>query len=119
MSAPFKLPLTIYQGSTFMEQVTWKAGQPAAPVDLTGCTARAQVRAEIEAPDVLLDLTTENGRIELGGATGTVTIKITAEDTAAITWTEGVYDLEVVFADGYVRRLLAGGVAVSPEVTRV
>ncbi len=119
MSAPFKFALTIYQGATFTQQVTWTAGQPAAPVDLTGCTARAQIRAEIEAPGVLLELTTENGRIELGGATGTVTIKITAADTAEITWTEGVYDLEVVFADGGVRRLLAGGVAVSPEVTRV
>lgn len=117
--AAFKVPLKIDQGSTFRKTVTWKAGTPPAPVDLTGCTARMHVRSEIKSPVVLLDLTTANGGITLGGATGTVDIYLTDEQTAAITWATGVYDLEVEFANGDVRRLLAGLVSVSPEVTRV
>lgn len=118
MPGPFKLNLKIYQGATFSALQTWKVGSPAAPVDLTGCTARMQVREAVDAPAVLLECTTEDGRIVLGGADGTVLIQLTAVDTAALAWTAGVYDLEVVFADGTVRRLLAGTVTVSPEVTR-
>jgi hypothetical protein len=119
MPGPFKKNLLIYQGATFDEVVTWKVGEAQTPVNLTGCTARAHVRSVLEDTVVLMELTTSNGRIELGGTTGIVRLLISATDTAAINWTEAVYDLEIVFADGTVRRLLAGNVKVSPEVTRV
>lgn len=114
-----KLPLKIEQGATFEKIVTWKCGDPPAPVDITGCTARAHIRPEVASPVVLLELTTENGRIVLGGVEGTIQIYISALDTELITWDSGVYDLEIVFPGGRVVRRLAGGVSVSPEVTRV
>ena len=117
--AAFKVPLKIDQGSTFRKSVTWKTGAPPVVVDLTGCVARMHVRSEIKSPVVLLDLSTANGGITLGGAGGTVDLYLTAEQTAAITWVSAVYDLEVEFANGDVRRLLYGAVSVSPEVTRV
>ncbi len=117
-----KFKLEIDQGATYDKVVTWKAGAKAAtaaPVDLTGCKARAQIRAEVDSPDVLLALTTENGRIELGGPAGTIRILIDAATTAEITWESGVYDLEVVFpGSGRVVRRMAGSVLVSKEVTR-
>ena len=113
-----KLKLLIEQGATFRKTLTWKAGTPAVPVDLTGCTARMQFRAEIAATTPLITLTTENGGITLGGALGTIELVITATATAAITWTTAVYDLEVVFASGDVWRLVYGPVTVSLEVTR-
>ncbi len=116
--AAFKLSLKIDQGATFTKTVTWRTGKPAVPVDLTGATARMQVRDKLEAPTVLLELTTENGGIALGGTAGTVALRIEATATAAFAWRSGVYDLEVEFADQTVRRLLSGGVSVSPEVTR-
>lgn len=115
---PFKYRIEIVQGATLRDTVTWRAGEPSAPVDLTGCTARMQVRDKIASPTVLLELTTENGGISLGGTAGTVTLYLDDEATAAITWTAGVYDLEIVLADGDVRRFLAGVVVVLPEVTR-
>jgi hypothetical protein len=119
MSAgPFRVNLTIYQGSTFLKTLTWKTGEPAAPVDLTGCSARMQVRQPLDSSVVLLELTTGNGRIALGGAAGTVELSMTAADTAALTWPYGVYDLEIVHPGGDVRRLLAGKVKVVLEVTR-
>lgn len=117
--AAFKVPLKIDQGATFRKSVTWKTGTPAVPVNLTGCTARMHVRSEVKSPNVLLDLTTANGGITLGGAAGTVDLYLSDDQTTAITWTSGVYDLEVEFANGDVRRLLYGSVSVSPEVTRV
>jgi hypothetical protein len=116
--AAAKIKLSIDQGATFTKTVTWKTGKPAQPVDLTGCTARMQVRESIDADAVLLSLSTTDGRIALGGAAGTISLRVEAEETAAITWKAGVYDLEVEFADGTVRRLLSGSVSVSPEVTR-
>ena len=118
MAKPAKHNITIYQGATLRDMTTWKSGNPATPVDLTGCTARMQARAKITDTSTLLSLTTENGGIVLGGTAGTVAINMSASDTAAITWKSAVYDLEIVFADTTVRRLLAGSISISPEVTR-
>ncbi|MDN6885279.1 hypothetical protein QMO14_16865 [Variovorax sp. CAN2819] len=116
--AAARIKLSIEQGATFTKTVTWKTGKPALPVDLTGCTARMQVREKIESAGILLSLSTDDGRISLGGAAGTINLRVEADDTAAITWKTGVYDLEVEFSDGTVRRLFSGSVSVSPEVTR-
>lgn len=115
---PWRHKLEILQGQTLDDLKTWKAGTPPMPVNLTGCTARMHVRESVGAPDVLLELTTENGGIALGGALGTIRTRMSATATSALSWRNAVYDLEIVFADGSVRRLLAGGVTVSPEVTR-
>lgn len=119
MNAPLKYDITIYQGSTFRLPLTWKTGDPATPVDLTGCTARMQIRADVKAPKALITLTTENGGITLGGAAGTVEIIVTPTQSKDVELSGGVYDLEIVFAPDIVRRLLEGSVEVLPEVTRV
>ncbi|MCQ4274501.1 hypothetical protein [Stutzerimonas degradans] len=85
------------------------------PVDLTGATARMQIRAQLGGA-VLLELTTENGALAITGL-GTITRTLSAAQTAALTWTDGVYDLEVQFPDGTVQRYLQGAVTVSREVT--
>lgn len=116
--AAFKVPLKIDQGSTFDKLVTWKAGTNPAPVNLTGCTARAQIRADVDSATVLLSMTTENGRIQLGGAAGTIRILLSATETAALNFDSAVYDLEIVWPDGRVERKMRGSVVVSREVTR-
>lgn len=109
--------LEIAQGETLAQTFVWQndAGQP---VDLTGYTARMQVRERHESQTVLLELTTANGGIQLGGASGTITLSMSATQTAALTWRRGVYDLELVSPAGVVTRLLEGVATVSPEVTR-
>lgn len=89
-----------------------------APINLTGYTARMQIRSSVESETVLVNLTTENGGITLGGTGGTVQLLITAVATAAITWTSGVYDLELVSGSGIVTRLVSGRINVTQEVTR-
>lgn len=117
--AAFKYKLQIIQGETLAKTFNWKAGSPTpTPVDLTGCTARMQIRSKVGAVAHLMELTTENGRIVLGGAAGTVQLNLTAAETSAINWVSGVYDLEIVYLDGRVRRLISGSVVVSPGVTR-
>jgi hypothetical protein len=72
------------------------------------------VRATLESAEALIELTTGNGRIALGGSAGTITLTISATDTAALTAGRGVYDLELVSGSGIVTRLLQG-VAPSPQ----
>lgn len=85
------------------------------PVDLTGAIVRMQIREQIGGA-VLLELSTLNGGIVIDGP-GTLTRTISATQTAGLTWTEAVYDLEVEYPDGTVQRYLHGAVIVDPEVT--
>ena len=117
MTKPANLKLQIYQGATFRKRLRW-LNPDQTPIDLTGCTARMQVREEVESTAVLLELTTENGRIALGGTAGTVELLVDADTTAAITWGGGAWDLEIVHPGGEVTRLAQGSLCVSPEVTR-
>lgn len=108
---------TIEQGATFPLICTYKDDTGAAQ-DLTGFTARMQIRENLSATAVLLELNTENGRINIEGADGRVELLLTADETAAITWKRGVYDLEIESPDGEVKRLLKGRITVDREVTR-
>ena len=118
MLTPSKRKLTVIKGAKFDPGWTWMAA--GVPVDLTGCTARMQVRPEIESSDVLLELTTENGGIVLGGTTGTVDLWVGATETTDFTWESGVWSLVIQYAAGpdYVDRLIEGSISVSPEGTR-
>lgn len=85
------------------------------PVDLSGATARMQIREQMGG-QVLLELTTENAGLAITEP-GTIARTITAAQTAALTWADAVYDLEVQYPDGTVQRYLQGAVTVSREVT--
>jgi hypothetical protein len=117
MSCSTSVDLTICQGSTWSQVLVWKTGSPAAAVNLTGYTARMQLRSRVTSETVAVGLTTENGGITLGGALGTITLALTATATAALVAGRYVYDLELVTGTT-VRRLLEGTVTVSAEVTR-
>ena len=58
MLTPAKRKLIVIKGATFNPGWTWMAA--GVPVNLTGCTARLQVRDSVESDVVLLELTTEN-----------------------------------------------------------
>lgn len=77
------------------------------------------VRATVESASTILELTTANSRITLGGSSGTVTMTVSASDMAAIPEGKYVYDLEIVApVTGVVNRLIQGNFVVRPEVTR-
>jgi len=108
--------LLIEQGATFSQVITYK--ESGVAVNLTGYTARMQVRATLESASTLVELTTANSRIALGGTAGTITLTISATDTEALTAGRGVYDLELVSGSGIVTRLLQGVATISRNVTR-
>lgn len=110
-----KHDIYIEQGTTWSLPLVWKSSD-GTPIDVTGYTARMQLRKKVTDPEVVLELTTENGKITLGGAAGTITLDISATETAALT-SGGVYDLEMVNGE-IVTRLLEGKYSLSVEVTR-
>jgi molybdopterin-binding protein len=112
---PGRYDMVCPQGSTFTKQLTYTIDD--VPVNLTGYTARMQVREKHESKTFVVELTTENGRITLGGSLGTIDLEIPASATTAIIAKDYVYDLEVV-AGSNVYRLIEGKFIVTPEVTR-
>ncbi|SOE37545.1 hypothetical protein [Delftia acidovorans] len=145
MTTPARLQLTIYQGATFREAlerltvpypVRWDCGQlvdacsgarvPDADItleDYTGCTARVQLRRDIDDTQVLLELTTENGGIELDGAW--LRLVMTAAQTAALefgdappAWTSCIGQVEVVRPSGDVERQYELAFELRQEATR-
>lgn len=88
------------------------------PVDLTGMTARLQIRDKLTSDVVLLSLTTENAGIVIDNVLKTITLVITATATAAFTFTTGVYSLELQNVAGDVFPFTTGSVTVVQEVTR-
>ncbi len=117
------LNIVIEQGTTFQKKLTWADDPtfPAAgnPIDITGYTARMQLREEKDSPDpAILELTDSNGRITIGGANGEIDLFIDDADTEALIIESGFYDLEVESPAGIVTRLVEGTFQLSTEVTR-
>ena len=110
--------LMIIQGATLDETFTWKDSAGVA-VNLTGYTARMQIRNERGGATLYETLTTvPTEGITLGGAAGTIRIERTPVQTGAYTFERGVYDIELtVTATGVVTRLIEGAVVVSRQVT--
>lgn len=109
--------ITCDQGATFSRTITW-TDSARTPYNLTGYTARMHVRTAAAATTTLIQLTTENSRIALGGTAGTVTLTIAAADTTVLTPGKYVYDLELVSGGGVVSRIIEGNFVVKAEVTR-
>jgi hypothetical protein len=108
--------INVDQGADFTKVITLKDSS-GNPVNLTGYSARMHVRRDVDSASTLVELTTQNGRISLGGAAGTITLALTATTTAGIA-RSGVYDIEIVSAGGQVSRVLRGDFVVDREVTR-
>jgi hypothetical protein len=88
------------------------------PVNLSGFTARMQVRSKLEDTAVITELTTTNGGIVLDNTLKTITLYISATDTAALSFTTAVYSLELVSSGGEVTQLVNGNFSLVKEVTR-
>ena len=92
------------------------------PFDLTGYTARMQIRRTIDSTTPMLSLVSPtasgNGLTVCDGADNAISINITNTVTSSLA-SSGVYDLEIIkTSTGFVSRLLQGTVTLSREVTR-
>lgn len=109
--------ITIEQGATFTLRIQWLDPNDD-PIDLTGYSARMQIRPYAESDQVFLTIDTDsNGGITIE-SDWEISIEIPATETETLNQYCGVYDLELESITGVVTRLLQGKVTISPEVTR-
>lgn len=116
---------TIEQGTTF-ERIFKYKDEDGAPVDLTGYDVRMQIRSSYDSA-VLASLTSGSGDFVVSvppdaadGVTDKNQIKLTisATNTAAYTFDQALYDIELESGTGVVTRLLQGKIKLSREVTK-
>lgn len=102
----------IEQGTTFTKDIVYKPGGVAA--NLTGYTATLIAKCNKQDTDKVLDLSTPT-ELVLTPLTGTLTISLTATETAALSFKSAYYEL-VIINGTYKKRILEGKVTLSPGV---
>jgi hypothetical protein len=103
------------QGTTFQRTLTYTLDN--SPIDLSGYSARLQVREAHYSEDPLINIFSGDG-ITISGSAGTIDILISSTDTSAFPAGTHVYDLEIISPSNIVDRLIEGNFTVTPEVTR-
>jgi hypothetical protein len=117
-----KVNIRVDQGSTYTHEFTWIDEQTETEINISGYSARWQIRPSVESDTLLLDGDTDTkGMIEIAdGVAGLVVITIPSAISEA--WdsgiTEAVYDVEIESPSGESTRIAEGGITISPEVTR-
>lgn len=107
---PGRFDLDIYRGDTYAWRfLLWQDVATTVPVDLTGATAKAEIRDQ-------------PGGGQVGAMTCVVTLPNIIEATlpaavSATLPTAAVWDLEVTFPGVRVNTMLAGEVTVTADVT--
>lgn len=112
---PGKYNMICPQGSTLEQQLIYKIDDVV--VDLTGYSARMQVREKHTSKSSVLSIDTSAGGLAVNDQ-GAIDISISASTTANLVAKDYVYDLEIVSSGGIVTRLIEGKFMVTPEVTR-
>lgn len=105
-----EVTIKIYVGTTYDSYLIWK-DENGNPQPITGWSGRMQFRKNRSSDPLLLELTDANGGLIIDGPNGKVSILITSVQTAALTFSESKFWLEV-WDPGtsplYVKHLMSG-----------
>ena len=112
MSAKFNL--ICEQATTFNFQ--FSINNDSVPIDITGYTGTMTVRPFVGSSTTTVVATTENGRMVLTGATGTVTVTLSSALTEPIVPGRYSYDL-ILNSGSTITRYLEGLFIVTGAVT--
>ena len=105
---------TIDQGADWFLSIQYK-DSAGVPINLTGYTAAMQFRL-VASNVTSLNLTSSSG-ITITAATGTLAIRITAAQSAALLAAQYDYELEITSSGGIVTRLIQGLATVDGQLT--
>jgi hypothetical protein len=111
------IELNAVNSSDFSAYLSGGAVQTYTPADLSGAVVRLTIKDQIGGAELLALDSALLGGIVLNNTTKTIVVTIDATTTAALAWTDGVYDAELEFATGVVVPLAYGRVSVEQEVT--
>lgn len=113
---PGRYNITVYNGTTFALSPVWKIDNLA--VNLTGYSADMQVR-DI-SNNLIVELSTSNGKISINAALGQINMALTATQTSAANLPAGNYNYALNLTDsaGNVYQILQGAFIVTASVVQ-
>ena len=107
--------LVFYHGDDFELVFRLKNKGTGTPIDLTGCTPRADIRVSYDDATVKQSFTAAL----LDASDGTVIISLTGAEVATLdAGTDLVWDVQLKWPDNKIKTYLFGTIHVLPEVTR-
>ena len=112
---PGRFNYAFVQGDTFTSKPAWKVNN--SYVNVTGYTARMDVKIAPTSLSTIVELSSSNGRITVGNTDGVFTLSLSSAETAVLPVGNYIYDLEVTSPGGDVYTLLSGGFTVNPQVS--
>jgi len=105
---PAQKDITVRLNSDFIWDLTL-LNKDKTPMDLTGATAKMEIRDAPGGAIVHLEISTANGYIAGPlGVTGSLDIRVPEAIIKVMTWAEGTYDLLLTDASGSVIPLIEG-----------
>jgi len=123
---PGKFDIKQYQGATMDFPIWYRAS--GVLVDLAGYSAKMQLRSRIDSATVVLELSTQNGRILLGddvtseatssGDLANIQLLVSATTMKDIIVGQYVYDIDLTDPVAYNIPILYGSFILTGEVTR-
>lgn len=112
-SSSFTTLPAVKRGDTWSFVFQWKTG--ATPINLTGCTARMQIRKK-RTKDLLAYVTTED-YITIDGPAGKVFVTFPADITETVPAGTHLTDVELTFTDGTVTSSQTVYMVVEEDIT--
>lgn len=104
------------QNTTFTFTVVYKDNEDN-PIDLTGCSAKMQVRDTKGGSKLAFSLTSPIGGITIDGPNGKVTVKMTPTQTNKLFYPKSSYDIMLTDSNLNKIKLLEGFMTLSRSVT--
>jgi len=109
---PAQVALRLYRGDTRVWEDTFSVD--GAPMDLTGYTYLAQIRATADAEEPMAVLDVE----VIDAVAGQLRRTLTATEADKLVPGKAAWDFQITSADGYTRTVLAGQVVILADVSR-
>lgn len=104
------------QNTTFTFTIEYKDNQDN-PIDITGSSAKLQVRDTKGGSKLAFTLTSPSGGITIDGPNGKLTVKMTPTQTNKLFYPKSSYDLMLVDSNSNKIKLIEGFLTLSRSVT--
>jgi hypothetical protein len=104
------------QNTTFSFIVEYKDNN-GSPINLTGSSAKLQVRDTKGGSKLAFSLTSPSGGITIDPTNGKLTVKMTPTQTNKLFYPKSSYDLMIVDSNGNKIKLIEGFITLSRSVT--
>jgi len=103
--------------TTFTFQIQYTQDDEVTPIDLTGASAKMQVRDTKGGSKLAFTLTSPTGGITIDGPNGLLTIKATPTQTSKLFYPKSSYDVMIIDSNSNRIKLLEGFLTLSRSVT--